>query len=719
MDRDRRSELVHAVLCRIVGTSEIVAMRREILDFCEFLSGPDVLFGLQQTVNIAGSEGEGFRLRESDIDGMISIDNIKVIWNDYERNEFSEHLLWVFDGSNSPPGYGLLYKSTSQNEDVLPMMHRDKNGKVYVTSSDWKNTLYSLQPNTWIHGPCLTFKFESKVVDNAICLGSNSWPPIASSFKNRSDHWPMSHICHQIVRNGCHVVPIGSIRSHLSEDEWRISFSKAEKTLVCNMTHCQFLLYGLMKFFLKEVINKNLEENDELLCSYHMKTAVFWALQQNSLPECCPRNLLNCFWICFKLVIKWVYEGVCPNFFIPENNMFLAKIYGPSQRKLFFKLYEMYEIGLSCLFKSPSIQRLLSVNHLTQEITISRESEQNTNVKELLFGLEKSIILIPFMFNEHTFFRTLGSILKLVDSKLTPIQAFIVQKTTVSLFNHLAFYLLSLGLDNENFCDLAEKASCVALKLSIKFGGISDILFCAMFQYRKQRYQKALALVNTVEKVLKQLKMIPYFQKVSGNRGRLTTRQIEWYSAVFMKTYPFSIKLYSSITYIDELNMQQEQSSRYSNAGLFTEEVEQILKYFRGGLLLAPSVFKEMLKFLCYWHIDVQKSRVILNEFAHLLKWNDLHIANISSGRNIAWHILGICQEISGNNQEALFAYRKSLDEIHVHNFVPINNIRLTTLHKIQCMERQMPNNMLMTFRKKLSSFCINYKDLEYCSFLA
>lgn len=62
-------------------------------------------------VNIVGSEGEGFCFREFDIDGMIFIDNIKVIWNDYECNEFFEYLLWVFDGLNSLFGYGLLYKS--------------------------------------------------------------------------------------------------------------------------------------------------------------------------------------------------------------------------------------------------------------------------------------------------------------------------------------------------------------------------------------------------------------------------------------------------------------------------------------------------------------------------------------------------------------------------------------------------------------------------------
>lgn len=40
-----------------------------------------------------------------------------------------------------------------------------------------------------------------------------------------------------------------------------------------------------------------------------------------------------------------------PNFFIPENKMFLGKIYGYAQRQLFLKLYTMYETGFSSLLK--------------------------------------------------------------------------------------------------------------------------------------------------------------------------------------------------------------------------------------------------------------------------------------------------------------------------------------------------------------------------------
>ena len=68
-----------------------------------------------------------------------------------------------------------------------------------------------------------------------------------------------------------------------------------------------------MKLFLTELINKGLDEEEKLLCSYHIKTAVFWAIQNTSFAWC-PSNLLVGFWVCFKVILKWVYEGFCPNF---------------------------------------------------------------------------------------------------------------------------------------------------------------------------------------------------------------------------------------------------------------------------------------------------------------------------------------------------------------------------------------------------------------------
>lgn len=121
------------------------------------------------------------------------------------------------------------------------------------------------------------------------------------------------------------------------------------------MNQTQFLTYGLLNIFIKEIFNNGLRGEDKLLCSYHVKTGIFWAIQPNMLLHWCPQNLLVGFWVCFKLLLKWVYEGVCPNFFIPQNNMFLNNIHGEAQWSLFMRLYRCYEKGIAFLYHSLSI----------------------------------------------------------------------------------------------------------------------------------------------------------------------------------------------------------------------------------------------------------------------------------------------------------------------------------------------------------------------------
>lgn len=100
------------------------------------------------------------------------------------------------------------------------------------------------------------------------------------------------------------------------------------------MNHTQFLTYGLLKLFLKKTINKGLKDEDELLSSYHIKTVMFWAIQKNTQHDWCPQHLLAGFWMCFKLLLKCIYDGTCPNFFIPQNNLFLTNIHGAAQKKI-------------------------------------------------------------------------------------------------------------------------------------------------------------------------------------------------------------------------------------------------------------------------------------------------------------------------------------------------------------------------------------------------
>ncbi|XP_062587876.1 uncharacterized protein LOC134249559 [Saccostrea cucullata] len=258
----------------------------------------------------------------------------------------------------------------------------------------------SVRPKCHIHGPCSSGTFLDVEFDDALCFASDFWPPSALAWINRCQSWPSPHIVDDIVRNGCHFAAIGHKLGNHEENEWRILFSLAEQKLVYTMNHIQFLTYGLLKLILKEVIKERIEES--LLCSYHMKTAVFWALQQNSIPHWYPQNFLECFWVCFKLLLKWVYEGVCPNFFIPENNMFLTNIFGESQRKLFLELHGLYEKGIALLLHSQSIRSIIIIGLCNPGLCMYNSEDD----EEIVFNLN---LFIELRSNNPMFIPTLNS----------------------------------------------------------------------------------------------------------------------------------------------------------------------------------------------------------------------------------------------------------------------------------------------------------------------
>ncbi|XP_061165222.1 uncharacterized protein LOC133174174 [Saccostrea echinata] len=351
------SESVYVGLCKILGIQHQVAMRRDVVDIWNIVQNRSRTNNNEERL-CSRSFGEGFRLQGSDKDIMIWPNHL-VIWDLSHAHQYiiNRCVPILADSSKSPPGFTLLWLPIPVAHDIVLSSCFTLNERFYISSSMYiLNACSVVNPSSTIHGPCSRSVLQGFEFDNAHCFACDFWPPSALSWIDRCHSWPKSHVVRDIVRNRCHFVAIGHKLGNYEDDEWRISFSFAEQKLVYSMNHCQFLTYGLLKLFLNEVINFEQRDESKLLCSYHMKTAIFWVLQENKIPHWCPRNFLECFWVCFKLILNWVYEGVCPNFFIPENNMFLTKIHGEAQTMLFLRLYELYENGVACLLQSSSIR---------------------------------------------------------------------------------------------------------------------------------------------------------------------------------------------------------------------------------------------------------------------------------------------------------------------------------------------------------------------------
>nr|XP_011416501.3 uncharacterized protein LOC105320313 isoform X1 [Crassostrea gigas] len=660
------SESVYVGMCLKMGTPQQVASRRDIVDIKEMLENNEMMKNPSR-VMLSGSRREGFRLHGSDKDTMYWGNDHRVIW-DFSQVQFyntQEDAVILCDSSESPPGFTLLWlpmeRATSEVLSACVRMH----GGFYISSLKYREVMKSIirLSSKTIHGPCSSGLYNGVLeYDEAHCFVSDFWPPSAYSWIDRCQLWPPSHVVNDIVRNGCHFVAIGHKLGYHLDNEWRVSFSQAEYKLVYSMNPTQFLTYGLLKLFLKETINKGLRDEDKLLCSYHMKTAVFWAIQQNTQPHWRPQNILGGFWVCFKLLLKWVYEGVCPNFFIPENNMFLSNIYGDAQKTLFTRLYRLYKTGITLLLHSPSISSYITnvlcnprLAICTDELILTSEVE----VDEDIFGeieTNDSICTLDIHFCE----RYLHTVEQLLSLPLTQYHIVMLQKLTAAIFQNTAFMLHNMysytGSNKQLY--ILDKLSCHMLKLTAKFGCVSDVLYIAMYYYKTFRYREALSVIDLTKVKLAR----PYLMDGSRVDRERYTEAVggQSLSTKMRQAVVYDIHLYE-IFYINEL-IPEQQSIAQNNESVLT---------------IPPLVLLYMLEFLCSRHVDTMRAHRALDDLQVLVNHGQGQLVP-AHPRDISWEILGICQQITGNLQAALYSYQQSLRQY------PLNKIQTATRQRIQ-----------------------------------
>ncbi|XP_078337374.1 uncharacterized protein LOC111135341 [Crassostrea virginica] len=662
------SESVYVGLCLKIGTPQLVAIRRNAEDFNELLRHK-VTRTYQLVRMLSGSRREGFRFEDSDWDIMYWPNNHRVLWDFSQATLYNTHryILILCDSSESPPGFTLLWLPMEEAHIFVLSSCVRINGALCISSAMYRDitcTLLRKDHTSTVHGPCSSGRFHGVLeYDHAYCFVSDFWPPSASSWKDRCHSWPPPHVVDDIIRSGCHFVAIGHKLGKHPENEWRISFSQAEQKLVYVMNHTQFLTYGLLKYFVKE-INNGLSDEEKLLCSYHMKTAIFWAIQQNTIAHWCPQNLLAGFWVCFKLLLKWVYEGYCPNFFIPENNMFLNKVHGEAQRSLFTRLYGLYEKGIAFLLQSPSISSYIMdvlcnprLSVCTDEHTLIFEAFLD---RELFKGIFMTGVL-PVQ-NLHGCMKCLHMVEQLIRSPLTQCQILMLQKFTATTLQSTALKLHDMYTDTpggNKQMYIADKRSCYMLKLAAKFGFVSDLLYIAMYFYRTFRHREALSVIEMTKVKLAQPGLM-YNDIVDPERYTEAVGGRSW-SYKMRHNVALDINLLDHIWYINELMPEQQSNLQHEDT----------------SLLIPPFILLHMLEFLCFRHVDPMRAQAALDDL-QVLVHHDQRVLIPVYIRDISWEILGICQQMTGNHQAALYSYTQSLRKY------PFNKIDTATRHRIQ-----------------------------------
>ncbi|XP_062583320.1 uncharacterized protein LOC134245073 [Saccostrea cucullata] len=131
------SESVFAGLCHIVGTSEQVTMRREILDMEEIIVNQVNFTSNKLAAMSSGSYREGFRLQGSAMDAMVWPKDYKIIWDleQAQNYDLNRKTLILCDCSESPPGFTLLELLTQTHWGPLMNACIRINNRLYLSSS--------------------------------------------------------------------------------------------------------------------------------------------------------------------------------------------------------------------------------------------------------------------------------------------------------------------------------------------------------------------------------------------------------------------------------------------------------------------------------------------------------------------------------------------------------------------------------------------------------
>ena len=310
------------------------------------------------SVYIFGSSAEGTKTvgLHSDLDYVLCMDALQIFQSKSDiSNDLVCSFLMVRD-RHTKPGYtklqyvvnGELQTVSNVPEELIQAVSSspkgiddtdfDCNGRV-VRCTNPKQFLN----DSSIHGPAESTEGTGRNTDcdHVQALRVHEWPKDANVWlqRKRKYNWPSLDMIQHMKTLGFFLVSVGHPDSKERDIEWRISLSLQERYLMASLNPTQFKCYVLLKLVKKDVINKLMGE--ESLSSYHLKTCIFYMLENTPSELWIPENLLACMVGCLEYILSWVRRGVCPNYFIPSENLFERRIHGHVKDKLKIALEQL------------------------------------------------------------------------------------------------------------------------------------------------------------------------------------------------------------------------------------------------------------------------------------------------------------------------------------------------------------------------------------------
>ena len=442
-----RSEILSLLLEDVTGTQEAINIRQDFCMLYDSISSNAKIMN----VHFTGSKAEGLDLPGSDEDFMMDINKFmnidvfkfNVIQSMHERSNTSLCEEFLLCTEDTKPGFALLRRVKPPNTSVIfhPLLLnaiQSVNDVQYLIGDPIVNQLHSsfnvLTPNVTRHrqGPSLEKwrDYDNKLESGTDCVYSlhcDFWPNDALEWAQRSRQfgWPTSHDISYIIDFGCHLVPIGHPNSEKKFMEWRVSFSIAERKLVWSFNHVQMQCYAVMKIILKEFIKKKCREQNQVLCSYFIKTFLFWKFETTKLDFWCKSNFRECIKYLTTEFSKSIQEGVLRHYFLPRFNLLSVKLTQEAQTELLqlFDIINKYDISIfkECSTLQKVWSKFLIANENQMKI-IQNERKTNFLKSDVLLNKKMySLSSLPFNNTDYnsivsTCFNDLGKLKSIISA---------------------------------------------------------------------------------------------------------------------------------------------------------------------------------------------------------------------------------------------------------------------------------------------------------------
>ncbi|XP_052078057.1 uncharacterized protein LOC127715997 isoform X1 [Mytilus californianus] len=619
---------LYQYLCQeIVGSEENVKARRMMNTVRDYLESDD-----NQSIITSGSFGEGLEMRGSDLDLMFAMKYIEVCEdNNVPLNP--DKAYFIIEADEIQPGYTQLHLQNKHCNKKLNILEicEEIGGEYYCSNFRIKQRFIN-EFAPIIHGPCTSDK--KGVFDIAYCLHCKSWIRQAHQWIKRSNNaWPGYDVKQSIITHGVLFVPIGVKGSSKEDLEWRISFSVGERLLIYAFTHTQLLCYALMKILLKDVIENDLESKD-MLCTYFMKTILFWISEEVPLTTWHPANLISNFIKCMKRLTYCVENSDCPHYFIPENNLFENKMKGHAQETLLKKLKSLNSYGWKCILFSNQINKLsFQIQSETPTLYYTCYNSLKIVVSPTAFLRDGFIPSTPSSFEKEVHMMQ-----SFKSSNIKYLCSFYMSKMCHNRCQVLPFDVMD---NNKSF--YKQYKMCIShVLLNTREDAVSGWLMLASFFYKTKQFQIALDILQ-----YSLLKCSP--EKIYNDFD---------VSNIHNEIYRLNLFMQMSIVQLTKLLLVNE--VLFIENSLFTPN-ELLIGKNTTGFQIPPVVYAHSLRFLCHYQLNnICQCQHSLKDLQLTIE-EDYFIAE-DSEKASSYNILGIIFHLVGDRASARQVLMKSIE---------------------------------------------------------